>query len=134
MNKTEVALNIYSELKKITDEKNILVNEPLKKHTSMKVGGEADFIVMPQSTEEILSILSFLKTNNIPYYIMGNGSNLLVCDEGIRGVVIKLAGGMNNIEVNGETMYIEAGAIMPLISAKCIANSLDGFSELSGIP
>ncbi len=133
-NKSEVILNIYSELKKITDEKNIFVNEPLKKHTSMKVGGKADFLVVPKSKEEILSLLAFVKTNDIRYLIMGNGSNLLVCDEGIRGIVIKLAGGINELKINDDVMYVEAGTMMSRISSECIKNSLDGFSELSGIP
>ena len=65
---------------------------------------------------------------------MGNGSNLLIADEGYRGVVVKLAGGLNNIEIKGDIVYIEAGAIMSKISSVCLKNSLDGFCELSGIP
>lgn len=127
-------MEILKELKKITDEKNIFINEPLKKHTSFRIGGNADFLVIPESKEEILKILSFVKANNIPYFIMGNGSNLLVSDEGYRGIIIKLAGGLNKIKVNGDSLYVEAGAIMSKISSVCVNNSLDGFCELSGIP
>lgn len=127
-------MNILNELVKITDEKNILINEPLKKHTSFKIGGEADFVVIPQSKEEVIRLLRLVKENKINYYVMGNGSNLLVSDEGFKGIVIKLAGGINNIEVNDCLLCVEAGAIMSKISSVCINNSLDGFCELSGIP
>jgi len=127
-------LNILNELIKITDEKNILVNEPLKKHTSFKIGGEADFVVIPKSKEELIKLLEFVKENKVNYFVMGNGSNLLVSDEGFRGVVIKLAGGINSIEVKDGVVCVEAGAMMSKISSVCIENSLDGFCELSGIP
>ena len=127
-------MEILNELKRITDEKNIYKDEPLKKHTSFRIGGNADFLVIPESKEEILLILSLVKKNKIPYFVMGNGSNLLVSDDGYRGVVIKLAGGLNEIRINGENVYIEAGAIMSKISSVCVSNSLDGFCELSGIP
>ena len=128
------ALDILNNLKKFTDEKNILINEPLKKHTSFKIGGNADFIVVPKSKDEIISLIDFFKKESIPYFVMGNGSNLLIADEGYRGVVVKLAGGLNNIEIKGDIVYIEAGAIMSKISSVCLKNSLDGFCELSGIP
>lgn len=127
-------MDILNGLKKLTDEKNILTDEPLKKHTSFKIGGNADYLVIPKTKEEVISVIAFLKEEKIPYFIMGNGSNLLVNDEGYRGVVVKFAGGLKDIKVDGDRMYVEAGAIMSKISSVCLKNSLDGFCELSGIP
>ena len=127
-------MDILKELLKITSEKNIFANEPLKKHTSFRIGGETDFLVVPENIDETVKLLSFLKEQSIKYLVIGNGSNLLVSDDGFRGVVVKLGGGINNISCDGETLYVEAGVLMSKISSFCLQNSLDGFSELSGIP
>lgn len=127
-------MNILNNLKEYTNENNILVNEPMKNHTTFKIGGNADFIVMPESIEEISNIIGFLKENNINYFVIGNGSNLLVKDSGFCGVIVKLGQNFSNIELQDGFLKVDAGATLTKISNVAINNSLTGFEELSGIP
>lgn len=86
MNNTE----IYNKLKEIIDPSNIKINESMKNHTSFKIGGNADFFVIAKTIDDIKNILKFSKDNNINLNVIGNGSNILVTDKGIRGIVIKI--------------------------------------------
>lgn len=81
---------IFNELIKIIQPSNIKVNESMKKHTTFKIGGNADFFVTVRTIEEIKNILEFVKQNNIELTVLGNGSNILVTDKGIRGIVLKI--------------------------------------------
>lgn len=83
-------IDILKELQKKIDKRQILVNEPMSKHTSFKIGGEADFFVKVTSTEELKFVLEFSQKNKIPITIIGNGTNILVRDKGIRGIVVKV--------------------------------------------
>lgn len=123
-----------SQLKKLTDEKNILINEPLKNHTTFKIGGNADFLVMPETKEEIVAILKYLKENKIAFCVIGNGSNILAKDEGFRGVIIKLGANFSDYKVDGCYIKASAGITLTKLSNIAISNSLKGFEELSGIP
>lgn len=118
----------------ILGEDKVLIDEPMKNHTSFRVGGNADIMIQPSTVEELKEALSYIVKNNIPYYIMGNGSNLIVGDKGFRGVIIKLFSRMCHIEVSGEFMDIKAGALMTVIATKALENSLQGFEFASGIP
>ena len=89
---------IYKELLNILDEENIKVDEPMKKHISFKVGGPADFLVKPKTEEELRNVVEFAKKENVPFIVIGNGSNLLVKDGGIRGIVIELSDNFNNMK------------------------------------
>ena len=86
MNNTE----IYNKLKEIINPSNIKINESMKLHTTFKILGIADFFITAKTIDDIKSILKFCKYNNIPLSIIGNGSNLLVSDKGIRGIVLKI--------------------------------------------
>lgn len=127
-------MNILNSLKEYTNENNILINEPMKNHTTFKIGGNADFVVMPENREEIVSIINFLKKNSISYFVMGNGSNLLVSDSGFNGIIIKLGQNFSKIEEDGIFLKVDAGALLTKISNIAINSSLTGFEELSGIP
>ncbi len=118
----------------ILGESMVLLDEPMKKHTSFRVGGNADIMIQPSTVEELKSAMKYIKENNIPYYVMGNGSNLIVGDKGFRGVIIKIFSRMCHVEVDGEFMDIKAGALMTVIAAKALENSLTGFEFASGIP
>lgn len=122
--------NLLDELKKILPEENILVNEPMKNHTTFKVGGPADYLVMPETKEQIVECLKL----DVPKFILGNGSNLIVKDGGIRGLVIKTSK-LDNLELIEEDI-IEAGAgcYLSVISNLAKKNSLTGFEFASGIP
>lgn len=121
-------------LKDKLDEDRILIDEPMRNHTTFKVGGPADVLVMPENAEEISSVIGLCREKSVPFMILGNGSNLLVRDGGIRGVVIKIADKMSTAEVEGDTAKVQAGALMSRVSKVLLDNSLKGFEFASGIP
>lgn len=98
--------NITEELEKIVAQKNIYPNEPMKKHTSFKIGGNADYFVKIESISELKAVLALAKEKNIPFQIVGNGSNLLVREGGIRGIVIQLGLKAYKIEKKEEFAHL----------------------------
>ncbi len=124
----------YKGLEDILDKDSIKYNEPMKKHTTMKVGGPCDCMVEPSSIEEIQKVLEYVKENNIKYYIMGNGSNLLVKDEGVHALIIKIANKFSGFEVNGEHIKAYSGCSVPKLSQIAKENSLSGLEFACGIP
>lgn len=120
---------------KIKKEK-ILFNEPMKKHTAFKIGGPADTFIKVDSIEDLKEILKLSKDNNIPINIIGNGSNLLVTDKGIRGIVLKID--LKNIEIKEKDNKIEiiadSGVPLGLLAQKILKEEITGFEQLSGIP
>lgn len=118
--------NIYSE-----DE--IKINELMKEHVNFKVGGPADVLLIPSKAEQIIESIKICKDNNIPYFVIGNGSNLLVKDGGIRGVVIKLTE-LTNLEVNETEIKADCGVMLKNLSDKALENSLTGLEFSCGIP
>lgn len=127
-------MNIYEELCKVVSEDQILKDEPMDKHTTFRAGGKADYLVMPSNEEQVRDLVLLLKKENVPYYVMGNGSNLLVRDQGFKGVIIQIARKMNQIRVEGETIYAQAGALLSKIAAQALGEGLTGFEFASGIP
>ena len=127
-------MNIYEELCKIVSEDQILKDEPMDKHTTFRAGGKADYLVMPSNEEQVRDLVLLLKKENVPYYVMGNGRNLLVRDQGFKGVIIQIARKMNQIRVEGETIYAQAGALLSKIAAQALGEGLTGFEFASGIP
>lgn len=126
-----------SQLHSLFIDKNIgtvLFDEPMKNHTSFKIGGPADVMIIPGSEEQLLNAVRLCREHGIQSYIMGNGSNLLVRDGGMRGAVIKISEGLNKIEVQGNNIYCEAGALLTGVSRAALANSLTGFEFANGIP
>jgi len=118
-------------------EKNIekvYINEPMKNHTTFKIGGPADILVVVSNEEEILNSIKICRENDIDYLIVGNGSNLLVRDKGIRGVVIKINEDYSNIIIDKDKMYCESGALLTGASRKAMHNNLTGFEFANGIP
>ena len=118
----------------ILDKENVLENEPMCNHTTFKVGGVADWFLMPQNESELSAVLKTVKEEKLPLFILGNGSNLLVGDNGIRGVVVCLCKKMDSIDVKGECVYAEAGAVLSRVSNAALADGLAGFEFASGIP
>ena len=127
-------MNKYKGLEEILDKGSIRYNEPMKKHTTMKVGGPCDCMVEPSSIEEIQKVLEYVKENNIKYYIIGNGSNLLVKDEGVHALIIKIANKFSGFEVNGEYIKAYSGCSVPKLSQIAKENSLSGLEFACGIP
>ncbi len=109
-------------------------DEPMKKHTTFKIGGNADIFCEPENVDELCGLIDFFKTKGIEYTVMGNGSNMLVSDKGIRGAVIKIGERMSDIAVEGECIIAQSGALLSKIASIAKKNSLTGFEELAGIP
>ena len=116
----------------ITD--NVIFDEDMKKHTSFRIGGTADAFVSVTSALEIEKIICFCADTETPYMIMGNGSNILVSDKGIRGVVIHIGNGMSKCRIEGCDVYADAGILMSALSKKLLEANLTGFEFASGIP
>lgn len=127
---------LFSKIKEIISEDRIKQNEPMKNHTSIKIGGEAEFLVKISTIEELKKILELVKKQQIPFMIIGNGSNLLVADEGIKGIVAKLE--LKEIEINQLKEKIEikvdSGVLLGFLAQKLLREEISGFEELSGIP
>ena len=132
-----VNLNIEEILEKSKlNKENLYYDEPMAKHTSFKIGGPADVFIKVDNIEELKEILDLSKKNQIPLTIIGNGSNLLVTDKGIRGITAKL--NLKDIEIKNENnkqiIKVEAGVPVGLLAQKLLKEEITGFEELSGIP
>lgn len=121
------------ELEKIFDKQNIKYSEPMKNHTSFKVGGPAEILVIPEKAWQVISAVKLFKENNIPFFIMGNGTNLVVKDGGYKGAVIKLTL-LNDIKVEDNRIKAQAGAFLSNVSMEALKYSLKGMEFASGIP
>lgn len=129
-----MAQNFYQELAGILPESRIKTDEPMKQHTTFRTGGPADYFVMPETKEELRETVSLLKSARKPYYIVGNGSNLLISDTGYRGTVIQIYKEMSEITVNGNVIRAQAGALLSRIAGKALESGLTGFEFAAGIP
>ena len=113
---------------------NVLYNEPLRHHTSFRIGGPADALALPEGRDELHELLYVLKSENIRFMIMGNGSNLLFSDSGYRGVIIKINRNMSNLRVSEDIVYAEAGALLSMAATEAMKACLSGLEFASGIP
>ncbi|MDD6485153.1 MAG: UDP-N-acetylmuramate dehydrogenase [Clostridiales bacterium] len=120
------------ELLKISE--NVLFDEPMSAHTSFRIGGPAQAFLSASSKEEIIGAIEYCRENSVGYMIMGNGSNMLVSDKGIRGLVIQVGKNMSKCEIRGERVYAEAGVLMSALASAALKAELSGFEALSGIP
>lgn len=112
----------------------VVIDQPMKELTSIKIGGLADFFVIPDDLDDLKQVLSFCKKENIPFFIMGNGSKLLVKDEGLRGVVIKLGHSFKSIENNGNQIKVGAGVDLTTLIDFATEKGFPGLEFLFGIP
>ena len=126
--------SFYDKLNNVIGKDSILIDEPMSRHTTFRVGGPADFFVTPKVKEEVRDVIRICKEAGMPYYIIGNGSNLLVSDAGYRGVIIQIYKEMNEVTVEDNLVKAQAGALLSGIAAKALAAELTGFEFASGIP
>lgn len=126
--------SMYDYIKTFISEENILRNEPMNRHTTFRVGGEAECMILVQKEEELVKLIPYLREMNKDYFILGNGSNLLVGDKGYQGVVIKLVQEMQEIRVSGNIIYAKGGALLSKVAAAAKEYSLTGMEFASGIP
>lgn len=124
----------YQKLCSIVGREQVLTEEPMKKHTTFRIGGPADFLVLPQTLQEIAEVTALCRKEGQPWYVIGNGSNLLVGDKGVRGVVIQLLRNFNEIEVRGEEIHVQAGTVNAAVARQALDAGLTGFEFAAGIP
>lgn len=125
-------------LKKLTDaagEENVLIHEPMYKHITFRVGGEAEYFVEPDSVDRLCQVIKVLaEQKEVPYFVMGNGSNLLVADEGYKGVIVKVGGKLSDIEIKETIITVGAGAMLTKVAKLVCDRGLTGMERISGIP
>lgn len=112
----------------------IAVSEPMHRHTSWRIGGPADLFLEPADLEDLRRALSCSRRHGLPVTVIGNGTNLLVSDVGVRGMVIKLGAGLSRLEVHEDTIYAGAGVPLPRLAKRALQAGLAGFEFLAGIP
>lgn len=118
----------------IMNQGTILKDEPMKKHTSFLIGGPADLFVEPAAIDEIKGIIQYAHKEKVPFFVLGNGSNLLVSDEGIRGIVLHLGKNFSKIECDGDVLTVQSGATLSKVAKIALEASLSGFEFAAGIP
>ncbi|WP_017753633.1 UDP-N-acetylmuramate dehydrogenase [Calidifontibacillus oryziterrae] len=112
----------------------VLMNEPLKGHTTMKIGGPADLFIEPNSVESVKQVLELVNEAGVPWRAIGRGSNLLVLDGGIRGVIIKLGEGLDDLEINGCEVRVGSGFSLISLATIISKKGLSGLEFAGGIP
>lgn len=125
---------LYRKLTAVLSEERVRLLEPMKKHTTFRIGGEADYFVMPRTKEEVKQTVAVCREEQAPYSIVGNGSNLLVSDAGYRGVVIQIFKEMSRAEAEGTRIRAQAGASLAKIAGIALEAGLCGFEFAAGIP
>ena len=109
-------------------------DEPLKNHTTFQIGGKCIALIEPKKVEDIIEAIKICRENNLNFFVIGNGSNLLVPDDGYNGVIIKIKSEFSNIQVEGECLITQSGAKLSEVYTVAYENSLTGFEFASGIP
>ena len=114
----------------------VIFDEPMKKHTSFKIGGNADILFLPKNKSDVIKVINFCTENHIKYFVMGNGTNLLVADSGFQGVIIKINKKMNAVKINYEKkeIWAEAGILLNVLAKQALENNFSGMEFASGIP
>ncbi len=125
---------MYDYMKTVIPKERILFHEPMSRHTTFRVGGEAECLIMVHREAELAKLVRYLHQIEEEYFILGNGSNLLVGDKGYRGVVLKLDGPMEEIKTEGTLVRAGAGALLSTVAAKAKDRNLSGMEFAAGIP
>lgn len=125
---------MLEQLRKLVGEDHVWVKEPMKYHTTFRAGGCADYLVEPESVDAVREIVRLCRQENMPYYVVGNGSNLLVSDEGYHGVILHLYKNMSDFEINGSHVKAQAGALLVRVAKTAAKEGLAGLEFASGIP
>ena len=129
-----MSVSIYDYIEKIVPQENILSNEPMSRHTTFRVGGAAKCLIKVNNKEQMKKLIPYLHMTGQNFFILGNGSNLLVGDKGYSGILVKLGEGMESVTVEGERMKISAGTLLSKAASAARENELTGMEFASGIP
>lgn len=125
---------VVQALRKFVPEENICLQEPMASHTTFRIGGLADCFVQLENTEQLIKVQKYLSQVGVPFFILGNGSNLLVSDAGFRGVILQIGSKMSGVTVEGNVIVAQAGASMAQIARTAMEHELTGMEFASGIP
>lgn len=129
-----MSISIYDYIEKIVPQENILFDEPMSRHTTFRVGGPAKCLIKVNDKEQMKKLVPYLHKTGQKFFILGNGSNLLVGDKGYPGILVKLGDGMEEVTVEGERMKISAGTLLSKAASIARENELTGMEFSSGIP
>lgn len=127
-------MSIKTDLESILDVNSVFCQQPMSHYTSFKVGGPAEHIVLPRDYSQVAQVISYCNSNGIKWNVMGRGTNLLVSDAGVKGVVIAIEENLAEVRVAGTTIVAQAGASLPRVSSIARASRLTGLEFASGIP
>lgn len=126
--------NIIRKFENAAGRQQVLTEEPMKKHTTFRLGGPADYFICPKDAAQTAAVIHICMEENIPWFILGNGSNLLVSDRGYRGAVIQIYKNMNQVRIEDDRLYVQAGALLSATAKKALDAGLTGMEFASGIP
>lgn len=127
-------IDIKDKLLNILKPESIVENASMADYSSFRAGGKASFLVMPESESRFADTLNLLSSEDVEYFVLGNGSNILISDKGYDGVIVKTSKAFSDIKVDGEYICAGAGALLSAVSKKALENSLTGMEFASGIP
>lgn len=125
---------LYEAIKSVVPEERLYLNAPMKDHTYFRIGGPASLIVDLKNQEELMEVIACLNKRNAMFFVMGNGSNLLVADEGFPGVILKISQFFSGVEIKNNRVTSKAGVLLSTLSKQVADASLAGFEFASGIP
>lgn len=134
MKKAMVESEMLEILQKLVGTEQVWAQEPMKKHTTFRVGGCARYLVEPGDVQQLSAVVNACREQKVPYYVVGNGSNLLVSDAGYNGVIIHLFKNMSEIRTEGNHMILQAGALLARAARTACREGLSGLEFASGIP
>lgn len=130
----KISSSIYEFLSAYVPEEDILPEEPMCRHTTFRVGGPAQCLVRISSMEQLKRIVPYLRQIEVPFFILGNGSNLLVGDKGYSGIILQISDRMNEVTVEDVRIRVQAGALLSQVSKAALEHGLTGLEFASGIP
>lgn len=113
---------------------HVVFDEPMSRHTTFRIGGPADVFIEAGTEDEVKRVIAYCKENDVPYLVMGNGSNMLIGDRGWRGAVLHIGKRMNHVSIQGNEVHAEAGVLLSALASAILKAELSGFERLSGIP
>ena len=126
--------SLINKIAEITGEENLIIDCDMSKFTSFRAGGKADCLVQPQDKEQLKAVLQLLAGSDVPYMVMGNGSNILVKDSGYKGIIVKMGDAFSSIEIDGTVLTAGCGTMMSRVANAALEAGLTGFEFASGIP
>ena len=130
----KISSAIYEFIRAYVPEEDILPDEPMSRHTTFRVGGEAQCLIRISNVKQLQKLIPYFRQVEVPYFVLGNGSNLLVSDKGYEGVILQIGNKMNTITAEGTRIVAQAGALLSQVARNALENVLTGFEFASGIP